>query len=150
MELLYWQYHWSTFQSWKGDRNTITNYDRNEKLRNIQRRELISSICKTLRALSVHRNVSQYSPVLQRFSAKTIELSLALNLSYSWHKANWVTPASALSIFPRIDLPINKDQRSFFGNFPFVKKWLFSCFVSLFFLIFPCLHQLIWSGCGGN
>ena len=57
--------------------------DRKWKLLNIQKRELISSICKTLRVHGVHRNVTQYSPVLQRFSAKTNELSLALTFSYS-------------------------------------------------------------------
>ena len=57
---------------------------------NIQRRELISSICITSRVHGVHKNVTQYSPaaVFQRFSTKTNELSLALNFSYSWHKAN--------------------------------------------------------------
>ena len=72
----------------KSDRNTITNYDRNRKLHDIQKRELVLSICKTLRVYGVHRNVTQYSPVLQRFSAKTNELSRALIFSYSWHKAN--------------------------------------------------------------
>jgi len=61
----------------------LLNYDRNWKLLNIQKRELTSPICKTLRVHGVHRNVTQYSPVLQRFSAKTNELSLALNFSYS-------------------------------------------------------------------
>ena len=69
----------------KSDRNTITNYDRNRKLHDIQKRELVLSICKTLRVYGVHRNVTQYSPVLQRFSAKTNELSRALIFSYSWH-----------------------------------------------------------------
>ena len=72
----------------KSDRNAITNYDRNRKLHDIQKRELVLSICKTLRVYGVHRNVTQYSPVLQRSSAKTNELSRALIFSYSWHKSN--------------------------------------------------------------
>ena len=71
----------------KSDRNTITNYDLNRKLHDIQKRELVLSISKTLRVYGVHRNITQYSPVLQRFSAKTNELSRALIFSYSWHKA---------------------------------------------------------------
>ena len=37
----------------KTDRNTITNYDRNRKLHDIQKRELVLSICKTLREDSI-------------------------------------------------------------------------------------------------
>ena len=38
----------------KSDRNTITNYDRNRKLHDIQKRELVLSNCKTLRVYGVH------------------------------------------------------------------------------------------------
>ena len=47
----------------------------------IQKRELVLSICKTLRVYGVHRNVTQYSSVRQRFSVKTNESSLALIFS---------------------------------------------------------------------
>ena len=57
MEVLYWQCHWFTFQSWKKwSQPTITNYDCNRKLLDIQKRQLILSICKTLRVSGVHRN----------------------------------------------------------------------------------------------
>ena len=49
----------------------------------IFRKELLLSICKTLRVYGVHKDVTQYSPVLQRFSGKTNESSLALIFSYS-------------------------------------------------------------------
>ena len=125
MEVLYWQSRWTTFQSWKGDRNTITNYDRNRKLHNIQRREFISSLCKTLRVLSAHRNVTQYSPVLQRFSAKTNECwSLWISATRGTKQTEW-PPQLSTHIFPRTDLR-NEDQRSFFGKFPFRRS---DCFL---------------------
>ena len=42
------------------DRNTITNYDRNRKLYDIQKRELVLSICKTLRLCCVYRNLQPF------------------------------------------------------------------------------------------
>ena len=52
-----------------------------------RKEKLILSICKALRVSSVRRNVTQNSPLLQRFSAKRNTLIF----SYSWHKANGVT-----------------------------------------------------------
>ena len=119
MEVLYWQSHWFTFQSWKGDRNTITNYDSNRKLHNIQRRELILSIWKALPVHGVHRNVTQYSPVLQRFSAKTNEFwSLWISATRGTKQTEW-PPQLCTHIFPRILICVMKDQRSFFAKFPF-------------------------------
>ena len=143
MEVLYWQSHWFTFQSWKGDRNTITNYDSNRKLHNIQRRELILSIWKTLRVYGVHRNVTQYSPVLQRFWAKANEFwSLWISATRGTKQTEW-PPQLSTHIFPRIDLR-NEDQRSFLGNFPFVKKGLFSWFVCFLNISLSTSFNMIW------
>ena len=42
------------------------------------------SICKTLRVLSVHWNVTQYSPVLQGFSAKPSDFEFQLLVAQSY------------------------------------------------------------------
>jgi len=88
-----------------------------------EKRELVLSICKTLRVYGVHRNVTRYSPVLQRFSAKANELSRALILSYSWHKANCMSDLCSCPLISFQELIcLMKTRGHFSGNFPFLKN----------------------------
>ena len=71
----------------------ITNRNRNRRVNDIQKGELIYPIRKTLRVHSVHGNVTQHLRVIQKFSAKANEMLLGLICSYSCHKQNLVNSA---------------------------------------------------------
>ena len=137
--MLYWQSHWFTFQSWKGDRNTITNYDRNRK------------------SYTIFREENSFHPF-----AKHCECSVFIGMLFSTHlffkdsrlkqmnyRSLWISatrgtkqtewPLQLFShIFPRIDLHINEDQRSFFEKFPFREE------VTLFLLCLFFKYILVY------
>ena len=81
------------------------------------------STCKTLRVYGVDKDVTQYSPVLQRFSAKTNEFA-----RFDFQLLVAQTKLSDLCSCPLISFQelicVMKTKGHFLGNFPFLKKMM--------------------------